>query len=96
MASTPGSVRALGHLSGRQNVMTRVSKLRAQFLAQHHSGDILVMPNPFDVGSAKLLATVGAPALGTTSAGLAASRGQLDQSVGRDDLLAHVEAQRVG
>ena len=71
--------------------MSRVKKLRAQFLAQHHSGDILVMPNPFDVGSARLLETVGAPALATTSAGLAASKGRADQSVKLDELLEHVE-----
>lgn len=72
--------------------MSRVSDLRARFLAQHHADEILVMPNPFDVGSAKLLQTVGAPALATTSSGLAASVGQLDQTIGRDELVVHVEA----
>ena len=72
--------------------MTRVSRLRADFLARHHSGEIVVMPNPFDVGSAKLLETVDAKALATTSAGLAASKGRLDQSITRDELLEHVEA----
>ncbi len=54
--------------------MSRTSSLRAHFLAQHHADRILVMPNRFDVGSAKLLETVGAPALATTRSGLAASK----------------------
>ena len=48
------------------------------------------MPNPWDIGSAKLLAHVGAVALATTSAGHAGSQGRLDQNVQRGELLAHV------
>ncbi len=48
------------------------------------------MPNPWDIGSAKLLAHVGAVALATTSSGHAGSQGRLDQNVQRDELLAHV------
>jgi 2-methylisocitrate lyase-like PEP mutase family enzyme len=48
------------------------------------------MPNPWDIGSAKLLAEVGALALATTSSGHAASMGRLDQNVDRGELLAHV------
>lgn len=47
------------------------------------------MPNPFDVGSAKLLAAVGAPALATTSSGHAATMGRLDQNVTLDEVLEH-------
>lgn len=72
--------------------MANVSKLRADFLQAHRGGEIIVMPNPFDVGSARLLTTVGAKALATTSSGLAASMGRPDQSVTRDEMLAHVEA----
>jgi 2-methylisocitrate lyase-like PEP mutase family enzyme len=50
------------------------------------------MPNPWDVGSARLLETLGFPALATTSAGFAWSLGKLDQHVTRDELVAHVEA----
>ena len=50
------------------------------------------MPNPWDVGSAKLLASLGFEALATTSAGLAWSLGKLDQHVTRDELVAHVAA----
>jgi 2-methylisocitrate lyase-like PEP mutase family enzyme len=50
------------------------------------------MPNPWDPGSAKLLASRGFEALATTSAGFAWSIGKLDQSVTRDELVAHVTA----
>ena len=75
---------------------TRSNELRSRFLRLHTDpGDtptpgILVMPNPWDVGSAKLLAHVGAVALATTSSGHAGSLGRLDQNVQRDELLAHV------
>ena len=48
------------------------------------------MPNPWDVGSARLLEASGFQALATTSAGFAWSIGKLDQSVTRDELVAHV------
>ncbi len=50
------------------------------------------MPNPWDVGSARILASMGFPALATTSLGHAASLGKVDQTVTRDELLAHVAA----
>jgi 2-methylisocitrate lyase-like PEP mutase family enzyme len=50
------------------------------------------MPNAWDVGSARLLAALGFPALATTSSGHAASLGRRDQQVTLDELLAHVEA----
>ena len=46
------------------------------------------MPNPWDVGSAKLLAAMGFQALATTSGGFAATLGRLDGSVTRDEALA--------
>ena len=64
---------------------------RARFRALHEQG-LFVMPNAWDVGSAKLLATCGFEALATTSAGLAWSLGKLDQLVTRDELVAHVKA----
>ncbi len=48
------------------------------------------MPNPWDVGSARLLATCGFEALATTSAGFAWSLGRHDQTVARDELVTHV------
>ncbi len=55
-----------------------------------HSSGCFVMPNPWDVGSARLLATSGFEALATTSAGFAWSLGKLDQEVSRDELIAHI------
>jgi 2-methylisocitrate lyase-like PEP mutase family enzyme len=63
---------------------------RARFRALHARKRLFVMPNPWDVGSAKLLASQGFEALATTSAGLAWSLGKLDQRVTRDELVAHV------
>jgi 2-methylisocitrate lyase-like PEP mutase family enzyme len=65
---------------------------RARFRALHEREQLFVMPNPWDVGSAKLLAARGFEALATTSAGLAWSLGKLDQQVTRDELVAHVSA----
>jgi len=48
------------------------------------------MPNAWDVGSAKLLSTLGFEALATTSQGFAWAIGKLDQTVTRDELVAHV------
>ena len=63
---------------------------RARFRALHVRDQLFVMPNPWDVGSARLLASCGFEALATTSAGFAWSIGKLDQSVSRDELVAHV------
>jgi 2-methylisocitrate lyase-like PEP mutase family enzyme len=66
-----------------------MTERRARFRELHVDG-IFVMPNPWDVGSAKLLASMGFQALATTSAGLAWSLGKLDMQVTRDELVAHV------
>lgn len=70
--------------------MTTAAERRARFHALHRAGTF-VLANPFDVGSAKLMAAAGAKALATTSAGLAMSLGGRDGTVTRDQLLAHVE-----
>src|SRR4249919_3066841 len=57
-----------------------------------HADGIFVIPNPWDVGSAKLLASMSFEALATTSAGLAWSLGKLDMQVTRDELVSHVAA----
>jgi 2-methylisocitrate lyase-like PEP mutase family enzyme len=59
-----------------------------QFLALHHGDSPLLIPNPWDRGSAKLLASLGYSALATTSSGFAATFGQLDGSTTRDEALA--------
>lgn len=63
-----------------------------QFWQLHQNEGCFVIPNPWDVGSARLLASLGFQALATTSAGLAFSLGQPDQSVTREALLAHLAA----
>jgi 2-methylisocitrate lyase-like PEP mutase family enzyme len=50
------------------------------------------MPNAWDVGSARLLESLGFPAVATTSSGFAASLGRHDQSVELDELVTHVAA----
>jgi 2-methylisocitrate lyase-like PEP mutase family enzyme len=64
---------------------------RERFRALHRDG-LFVMPNAWDVGSARLLASMGFEAIATTSSGHAASLGRADQGVTRDELLVHVEA----
>lgn len=65
--------------------------MRDRFRELHEAGTFL-LPNPWDVGSARLLEHLGFPALATTSSGLAAALGKLDQQVTRDELVAHVTA----
>jgi 2-methylisocitrate lyase-like PEP mutase family enzyme len=60
-----------------------------RFLSLHQAGKPLLLPNPWDVGSAKLLESLGFQALATTSSGFAATLGRLDGSVTRDEALAH-------
>lgn len=61
----------------------------AEFHRLHRAG-CFVMPNPWDVGSARLLEGLGFPALATTSAGLAWSLGLPDARVTRDQTLEHL------
>ena len=60
-----------------------------RFRSLHVSGRPLLMPNPWDRGSARLLAHLGFAALATTSSGFAATLGRLDGTVSREEALAH-------
>ena len=60
-----------------------------RFRALHHEGPPLLMPNAWDVGSAKLLESLGFQALATTSSGSAAALGRLDGELTRDEALQH-------
>ena len=71
--------------------MLSAADRRARFRDLHAREQLFVMPNPWDVGSARLLASFGFEALATTSAGFAWSLGKADQQVSRDELVAHVE-----
>ena len=70
--------------------MATSAERRARFRALHAADRLFVMPNPWDVGSARLLAASGFEALATTSAGFAWALGKHDQTVSRDELVAHV------
>ncbi len=63
---------------------------RTRFFELHAREHVFVMPNPWDVGSAKLLAGAGFEALATTSAGWAWSHGRDDGEMSRDELVDHV------
>ena len=68
---------------------TTTSEKRAAFRRLHESG-CFVIPNPWDVGSALYLQSLGFQALATTSAGFAWSRGAADGRVTREAALAHI------
>jgi len=61
----------------------------AEFRRLHASG-CFVMPNPWDAGSARALAAMGFAALATTSSGFAWTTGRPDNTLGRDETLAHL------
>jgi 2-methylisocitrate lyase-like PEP mutase family enzyme len=64
----------------------------ASFLALHIPGQPLLLPNPWDIGSARVLASLNFAALATTSSGYAATLGLQDGSVTRDEAIAHSAA----
>lgn len=67
----------------------RIANLRRSFRALHESG-CFVIPNPWDAGSARYLASLGFKALATTSSGYAWSRALPDHGVSRDAMLGHL------
>ena len=64
----------------------------SDFLDLHRPGHPLLMPNPWDIGSARILASLGARALATTSSGFAATLGRFDGAVTRDEAIGHAAA----
>jgi len=66
----------------------QAAKARA-FRALHERDCAFIIPNPWDVGTARLLARLGFEALATTSAGYAFSAGQRDNTIGRERMLVH-------
>ena len=69
--------------------MTTQADRAQRFLALHRAGEPLLMPNPWDLGSARLLASLGFEALATTSSGFAATLGRNDGAVSRDEAIVH-------
>jgi 2-methylisocitrate lyase-like PEP mutase family enzyme len=72
-------------------MLTQAEKGRV-FAELHTRSGAFIIPNPWDVGSARLLAHLGFEALATSSAGYAFSIGKADHAVGREDMLAHAAA----
>ena len=62
----------------------------AAFRALHQRDRAFIIPNPWDVGSARLLAHLGFEALASTSAGYAFSAGKPDGAIGREQMMMHI------
>jgi 2-methylisocitrate lyase-like PEP mutase family enzyme len=71
------------------NELTRLAKGKT-FRALHERDQAFIIPNPWDVGTARLLARLGFEALATTSMGYAFSAGQLDNTVDRGRMMEHL------
>jgi 2-methylisocitrate lyase-like PEP mutase family enzyme len=70
--------------------MSTLAQKAKSFRALHHADRAFIIPNPWDIGTARLLAGMGFQALATTSAGYAYTQGLADYQVNRDRMLAHV------
>jgi 2-methylisocitrate lyase-like PEP mutase family enzyme len=69
-----------------------IEEKRERFAELHRGPGCFVMPNPWDVGGAVFLSTVGFKALATTSRGAAFAAGRPDGGLKRDEVLAHIKA----
>src|SRR6266705_2425041 len=72
--------------------MSSQEEKAARFLSLHQRPAPLLIPNPWDLGSAKVLVGMGFEALATTSGGFAATLGRVDGSVRREEAVAHAAA----
>src|SRR5260370_24341448 len=72
-------------------MLTQLEKGRV-FRSLHERDRAFIIPNPWDIGTARLLEHLGFEALATTSMGYAFSAGQRDGMVGRDPMMIHVSA----
>ena len=66
-------------------------KLVARFRALHEGDSAFIIPNPWDIGTARILASMGFEALATTSAGMAFSLGIKDGAVTKNQVLQHCQ-----
>src|SRR5512133_3342634 len=73
------------------NALGQAEKARA-FRKLHERAGAFIIPNPWDAGSARMLAYIGFEALATTSAGAAFSMGALDDALSREQTLANAAA----
>ena len=72
--------------------MIDIRQVRRDFLALHVPGRPLLLPNPWDVGAARLLESLGFAALASTSSGFATTLGRYDGAVSREEAVAHASA----
>lgn len=72
--------------------MATQSEKADRFATLHHGQTPLLLPNPWDAGSARLFVFLGFDALATTSSGFAGTLGRLDGQTTRDEALAHAAA----
>src|SRR5579864_4264064 len=72
-------------------MMTQAEKGKL-FRSLHHRDHAFIIPNPWDIGTARILAHLGFEALATTSMGFAFSIGKRDYHVDREDVLRHIAA----
>src|SRR5881275_2361901 len=86
--SCPGSARQSSTATAR---MCFVSS-QAERFAELHAGAPFVIPNPWDVGSARVLESLGFPALATTSSGFAFTLGRPDGGATLEEVVEHVAA----
>lgn len=70
--------------------MLSQSEKGESFRALHERSGAFIIPNPWDIGTARLLAHLGFEALATTSAGYAFSVGQKDNTIDREEMIKHV------
>lgn len=71
---------------------TTVDDKRRRFRELHRREAGFILPNPWDVGSARVLASLGFEALATTSLGAAAALGRVDGELSRDEAIEHARA----
>jgi 2-methylisocitrate lyase-like PEP mutase family enzyme len=82
----------LRHLWERHDFMVTQNEKAKAFRALHERDQAFIIPNPWDVGTARLLAHLGFEALATTSAGYAFSAGQRDNTITCDEMMRHLSA----
>lgn len=90
--SASGPVDDRLHIGPYGVTVTNQAVKAEQFLRLHHGETPLLLPNPWDEGTAKLFFALGFRALATTSSGHAATLGRLDGGVTRDEALGHAAA----
>ena len=73
------------------DMITQAEKAR-RFRALHQRDHAFIIPNPYDIGTARLLANLGFEALATTSSGFAFTLGRRDYGLRREQVLTHISA----